>query len=61
MRTARSCGKHVNSQADNQGFITSRNRFVNRSEARELQEAAGIASVAPGGYRGDLLFSEDLY
>lgn len=47
--------------AHSQGFVTSRNRFVDRLEGRRLQDAAGIASVAPGGYRGDLLCSEDLY
>ena len=42
-----------------QGFVTSRNRFVGRKEAMELQKAAGIASR--DGYRGNILFSEDLY
>lgn len=46
---------------DDQGFITSRNRYVNRKEALELQLAAGIKSVDPGGYRGGELYSEDLY
>ena len=46
---------------EGQGFVTSRGRFVDRREGRKLQEAAGIGSCAPGGYRGDLLFSEDLY
>ncbi|MGE3278053.1 MAG: hypothetical protein AB7O67_23320 [Vicinamibacterales bacterium] len=46
---------------DAQGFVTSRGRYVTRSEGRQLQEAAGIGSVSPSGYRGDLLFSEDLY
>lgn len=44
-----------------QGFLTTRNRFVNREQGRKLQEAAGIDSVNNGGYRGNLLFSEDLY
>jgi hypothetical protein len=44
-----------------QGFITSKNRFVGRKEAMQLQLAAGIDSVAVGGYRGDSLYSEDLY
>lgn len=44
-----------------QGFVTSRNRYVDRREAMALQLAAGIQSVAPGGYRGEQLFSEDLY
>ena len=42
-----------------QGFVTSQNRFVGRKEAMQLQIAAGIASR--DGYRGDILFSEDLY
>ncbi len=44
-----------------QGFVTSRRRFVSRAEAWELQVAAGIESIAPGGYRGTELYSEDLY
>lgn len=49
-------------EVDEQGFVTSRNRFVGRVEGRELQEAAGIPSHDPSGYRGgNLLFSEDLY
>jgi hypothetical protein len=44
-----------------QGFITSRNRFVSRSEAMKLQLDAGIPSVVKGGYRGTVLYSEDLY
>lgn len=46
---------------DGQGFITSKNRFVTRLEGRKLQNAAGIPSADKDGYRGDLLFSEDLY
>lgn len=42
------------------GFVTSRNRFVNRQEGYKLQVAAGIPS-ASGGYRGERLWSEDLY
>ena len=42
-----------------QGFITTNKRFVTREEGRKLQDAAGIPSVE--GYRGDTLFSEDLY
>lgn len=44
-----------------QGFITSRNRYVDRREALALQRAAGIESVAPTGYHAEELFSEDLY
>lgn len=44
-----------------QGFVTSSNRFVNRYEGYKLQVSAGIKSADPGGYRGERLFSEDLY
>jgi len=44
-----------------QGFVTSKNRFVSREEGRKLQDAAGIKSADPEGYRGQTLFSEDLY
>jgi hypothetical protein len=44
-----------------QGFVTSRNRFVNRAEGYRLQLAAGIGSASRDGYRGGQLFSEDLY
>ncbi|MFA5240351.1 MAG: hypothetical protein WC476_11690 [Phycisphaerae bacterium] len=43
-----------------QGFVTSKNRFVTREEGYELQMAAGIKS-ASGDYRGNRLYSEDLY
>lgn len=46
---------------EDQGFVTSRNRYVTREEGLALQLAAGIESVADGGYRGGILFSEDLY
>ena len=45
-----------------QGFVTSANRFVNRHEGFDLQEAAGISSADRSGYRTTRrLFSEDLY
>ena len=44
-----------------QGFMTSKNRFVSREEGRKLQDAAGIKSASPEGYVADTLFSEDLY
>ncbi len=44
-----------------EGFITSKNRYVGREEAMQIQLRAGIASADPGGYRGEMLFSEDLY
>lgn len=44
-----------------QGFLTNHGRFVTREEGRKLQEEAGIPSADPEGYRGNTLFSEDLY
>lgn len=44
-----------------QGFMTTKNRFVGREEGRKLQELAGIKSADREGYRGKTLFSEDLY
>lgn len=45
---------------DMQGFVTSRNRYVDRAEGLALQLAAGIPS-ARGDYNGRALHSEDLY
>lgn len=44
-----------------QGFITSRNRFVGREEGARLQRVAGIVSAHTGRLPIDMLFSEDLY
>lgn len=44
-----------------QGFMTSRNRFVDRAEGARLQNAAGIVSAQTGKPVVDELFSEDLY
>jgi hypothetical protein len=46
-----------------QGFVTSKNRFVGRLEACRLQIDAGIASVLPldQAFYGGELYSEDLY
>lgn len=44
-----------------QGFLTSTGRFVDREDGRRLQDAAEIPSADPNGYRGGVLFSEDLY
>ena len=49
------------SDPDDQGFWTSKNRYVTRLEGRKLQDAAGIKSLDPEGYHGNTLFSEDLY
>lgn len=51
----------------NEGFITSRNRYVSRKEAYEIQVAAGIHSAlevtthADGAYLHGECYSEDLY
>jgi hypothetical protein len=46
---------------DQQGFLTSRGRFVNRTVAMQLQRA--ISDRAPKGHvlKGEELLSEDLY
>lgn len=46
-----------------QGFVTSRGRYVGRVEACKLQKAAGIKSVLAGvdAYLHGELYSEDLY
>ena len=44
-----------------QGFITSRNRFVDREEAFTLHRQLNIPSHSKDGYRGIQLYSEDLY
>lgn len=54
-------GLKISDARDSQGFITSKNRYVTREVGRKLQEAAGIPSADPEGYRGTTLFSEDLY
>lgn len=59
IRTAGKKGLKVSSLAAYQGFMTSRNRFVDRVEGLRLQKAAGIPSFQ-GAYR-DQLYSEDLY
>lgn len=54
-------GKKPSRSPDAQGFITSMNRYVTREQGRKLQDAAGMLSADPEGYRGKTLFSEDLY
>lgn len=46
---------------ETQGFMTTRGRFVNRVDAKLLMDRAGLDSVSRDGYRGDQLYSEDLY
>jgi len=54
-------GKKISEDFNAQGFITSRNRYVNRVEGFALQLAAGIKSANPEGYTPGLLFTEDMY
>lgn len=53
--------KEITAMKKEEGFITSKNRYVGREEARKIHEAGGFKSVDKDGYRGDILFSEDLY
>lgn len=48
---------------NNQGFVTSKNRYVDRLEGARLQKEAGIKSKMPEGleYLHGELYSEDLY
>lgn len=48
---------------ENQGFVTSKNRYVDRLEGAKIQKAAGIKSKMPadGAYLHGELYSEDLY
>jgi len=47
----------------NQGFVTSKNRYVDRLEGARLQKEAGIKSKLPDeqAYLHGELYSEDLY
>lgn len=53
-------GKVWTGRESQQGFIASDNVFVGRHEGYKIQIAAGIPSFS-GEYRGERLFSEDLY
>lgn len=60
--TIKRMGAKPSSSPNAQGFITSRNRFVNRQLGYILQKKAGIESAAPEGYDpSEELYSEDLY
>ncbi len=54
---------HINICRAEQGFLTSRGRFVDRCEGMSLMRASGLPSHyhRDGAYVGDELFSEDLY
>lgn len=58
--TAGKMGKGYTRQ-DMQGFVTSRNRYVNRRVGAQLQRLANIPSVWTGRPVDGPLFSEDLY
>lgn len=60
-RTAEGWTPKPDAKGCTQGFITSHNRFVDRTEGAKLQNAAGIVSAHTGQPINDLLFSEDLY
>lgn len=60
LRSASDMGRNTRAGMREQGFLTTRGRFVGRAEGLTLQLAAGIESAAPGGYRSQL-YSEDLY
>lgn len=55
--------KGIHTHGDDQGFVTSLNRYVTRKQGYEIQKAAGIESVCKEGdrYLGGELYSEDLY
>ncbi len=67
MWSIRDMGKTVLQDPEAQGFITSKNRFVDRAEGYAIQIAAGIPSAnkelgAENGYcQIGQLYSEDLY
>ena len=61
MRACAENGRKLCKGEDQQGFITSKNRYVGRQEARKIFEGGGFKSADPDGFREDTLFSEDLY
>lgn len=52
-------GKQVSRKMEDQGFYTSKGRFVNRIEGMEIAYVAG--QVDDETYKHKKLFSEDLY
>lgn len=54
--------KGINLESLEDGFMTTRNRFVNRFIAKQLQDLAGIKSVDKNNNQSEkILYSEDLY
>ncbi len=61
LMTMQRMGKKPSELSASQGFITSKNRYATRQAGLLLQKIAGIKSADKDGYRGNILFSEDLY
>jgi exopolysaccharide biosynthesis protein len=67
MRAAEKNGHRERINSEQQGFITSKGRFVRRVEAMQIARAAGQLIVRKSGYMGgevsmfDELFSEDVW
>lgn len=65
IRTAQQIPRYKDERpfGENQGFVTSRNRYVSRIEGAKIQKLAGIKSKMPEGqeYLHGELYSEDLY
>ena len=61
MQEAIRLGRKIDHKPESQGFLTTSGRYVTRKNGRRLQDDAGVLSVAEGGYRGEELYSEDLY
>lgn len=66
IRTGRGIPRYadISTHGDDHGFVTSKNRYVTRKEAYEIQKAAGIESHCENPndkYLGGECYSEDLY
>ena len=65
IRTASQIPRYKNDRpfGSNQGFVTSKGRYVDRIEGAKIQKLAGIKSKMPEGqeYLHGELYSEDLY
>ena len=62
IRTAKGIPRYKDASTQDQGFVTSLNRFVDRTEGCRIQIEAGIESVHPQEkYLHGELYSEDLY
>ena len=63
IRTASGIPRYTDERphGDDQGFVTSQNRYVTREQGRAMQNLARIPSVNSVGYKGNDLYSEDLY